>query len=296
MVIRKRFVFPVLVGIGILFLATAVLIFWPQHSVQVSNASVTQSPLPPDIPTHPSLTTTNSLKQISTDSVITGNSTQQPATVEATVEQSIAASPEPNQPTSVTAGILSPQTGTVIIDDQQAAPGLTQLFGLPAGVYRIVYSTNAQSSTVTPVVKEGECSDYAVFDLITPFDGSATYRSLGCKIQFEIMGASGTWHLKVERFAQEAAKMPPVAFSGKGPAATDLVNLPAGEYVVSLETNSEYSAVTSIVQDGPCREWPIIQATGPGTYQADYTSEDCQVIFEIGSVTSDWTLHIELKP
>lgn len=296
MVIRKRFVLPILAGIGILLFILVAMIFWPWSSVEVSTAPLTQSPLPPEIPTHPLLTEINTAKQIATDFVITDNSTQPPATVEPTVEQSITASPERSQPTPITAEPLPPKTGVIIIEDQQAAPGLTQVFNLPEGLYRIVYATDAQSSTVTPIVKEGECSDYAVFDLIAPFDGSATYRSMGCKIQFEITGRIGTWHLAVERFPQKAMKTPPVSFSGEGPGTTDIVSLPAGEYVISLDTNSEYSAVTSIVQQGPCREWPIIQATGPGTYQTEYTSDDCQIIFEIGSVTSEWTLHIELKP
>ena len=296
MVIRKRFVLPILTGIGILLFALAVVIFWPRSGAEVNTAPLTESPLPPEIPTHPLLTETNAAKQIATDSVIPEDSTQPPATVEPTTGQSIAALSETSQPTPITIDTLSPETGVIIIEDQQTAPGLTQVFDLPEGVYRVVYSTDAQSSTVTPIVKEGECSDYAVFDLIAPFEGSATYRSTGCKIQFEITGGSGAWHLAVERFEQEAAKTPPVTFSGEGPETTDIVNLPAGEYIVSLETNSEYSAVTSIVQEGPCNEWPIIQATGPGTYQTDYTSDDCRVIFQISSVTSDWTLHIELKP
>ncbi len=180
----------------------------------------------------------------------------------------------------------------VVAQQSSQTSGVTDPVDLPPGLYRVFFQTDAAASVVTPVVLEGDCGAYTLFETEGPFAGSATYRSTGCRVQFAISGG-GSWQLVVETATRAGALSPPAGFSGDGPTATDRVQLPEGEYRLILETESPFSMVTPIVVRGPCLERPVILASAPGRYQAIYRSLGCEIVFEISSVTAYWELIVE---
>jgi hypothetical protein len=84
----------------------------------------------------------------------------------------------------------------------------------------------------------------------------------------------------------------PLTLSGDAPSASGLVDLPQGDYHLTLVTESTYGMVVPVVADGECLERPVFLLTEPGTHQATYRSTGCQIVFQVDSVTAAWELAI----
>jgi hypothetical protein len=155
-----------------------------------------------------------------------------------------------------------------------------------------VFFMSDAAATVTPVVLEGECSTYTLLETDAAFEGSATYRSTGCRVQFEVASAAD-WTLSVETATRAGIVTLPATFSGTGSTTTDLVDLPEGELVLTFHVSSPYSLVTPIIVTGDCLERPIFALSEAGDFEAAYLSYGCEIIFEINA-SADWELTIEL--
>lgn len=185
------------------------------------------------------------------------------------------------------------QPPAILLSFSGDGPGQTSPVELPPGVYRVILKTQAGFDALTPIVVSGECSAYTLFqDEPGPFEGSATYRSIGCRVAFELTGIGGPWTLTVETATQGDLLAPPLTLSGSKPATSDLIDLPAGEYRVVLDTRSQYTMLVVIVVGGDCLERPIILATEPGRYQTGYSSAGCLIVLQIGSVTDFWEISL----
>jgi hypothetical protein len=213
------------------------------------------------------------------------------------------AAPLPEQPTALPTGLptatptptltMTPLPPGVVLAHSGDGPGATPTVELPEGVYRVFFQTDAPFDALEPVVEEGPCDENPFFDETSgPFEGSATYRSIGCRVHFQVSGIDGSWTLTVETADGSGLLTPPASFSGDGPATTDLIDLPVGDYLLVFTTDSPYSMVVAIVTDGLCREWPVFLLTEPGRFETPYNSTGCRVVFQVGSVTAGWELSI----
>jgi hypothetical protein len=211
------------------------------------------------------------------------------------------AAPLPEQPTALATGgptatptlTMTPLPPGVVLAHSGDGPGATPTVELPEGVYRVFFQTDAPFDALEPVVEEGPCDENPFFDETSgPFEGSATYRSIGCRVHFQVSGIDGSWTLTVETADGSGLLTPPASFSGDGPATTDLIDLPVGDYLLVFTTDSPYSMVVAIVTDGLCREWPVFLLTEPGRFETPYNSTGCRVVFQVGSVTAGWELSI----
>lgn len=266
-----------------------------------AQVAVGASPTPPGIPTHlpgaatPFVVSSPNPLPLATCTPIatpgdSGGYTIQPAT-EVAADQPTAtftATVKPaatSEPTSLPPGLVLAYTGS--------ASGQTPAVDLPEGMYRVFIRADSAFGALRAVVEDGVCSEHPLFaDVSGPLAGSAVYRSTGCRVRFEMEDTSGGWEITVETAAQDAPLTPPLTTSGDGPAATGVIDLPVGEYLLVFTTNSPYSMVVAIVVEGLCLERPVFLLTGPGTFETVYSSQGCQVIFEVGSVQSGWELSI----
>ena len=209
--------------------------------------------------------------------------------------------PQPDLPPESVSEV-SGDTGTEAQSDQQSGsdsaqtgsgPGVTPQVDLSPGIYRVFVRAEDSFDSVRPVVDEGQCGQYPFFTSMPgPFEGSATYRSTGCRVHFEITGTGGDWSITVEPAAQSGLLTVPVTFSGDKPATTDRVDLPEGEYRLYLTTSSQYSMVVPIIAEGLCLERPVFLETTPGQFETTYKSTGCQIVFQISSVTAGWEFSI----
>jgi hypothetical protein len=175
----------------------------------------------------------------------------------------------------------------------QGADSHSEALDLPAGVYRIRVQSAEGFAALVPVVEDGMCATYPLFlNGAAAFDGSATYTSTGCRVRFEMRNASGEWALTVETAAQGGRLAVPQTLSGDQPAASPLMNLPAGEYNLVIITKSPYTQVIPVVVAGTCLERPVFLLNEPGQYKATYFSTGCEIIFQIDAVTADWEFNI----
>lgn len=227
------------------------------------------TPTPTDAPTE----TLSGSSPITTATVETFASTQTPS------------------PTA-TASEPTPLPPAVVLDASGSGQGSTPEVDLPPGVYRVFFDTDVSGARVAPVALEGHCSASQLFPGTTSPEESATYRSTGCRVRFDVEGISAGWTLRVETVTMGGMLTPPVAFSGDGPTTTGLIDLPEGDYLVAFGTNSPYSMVTPIIVGGPCLERPILILTESGQFEATYQSTGCQVVFQVSSVTAGWELTI----
>jgi hypothetical protein len=195
-------------------------------------------------------------------------------------------------PTTTPALEATPLPPAVVLTASGQGDGVTPEVDLPPGVYRVVFQTVAAGGTITPEVIEGVCSATPLFSGTTAPEEGTTYRSTGCRVRFGVAGAGGEWTLTVETATRGGLLTPPAAFSGDGPMTTGLIDLPAGNYRIAFSTDSPYSMVTPIVVSGPCLERPILMLTGPGQFEATYSSGGCQVVFQVSSVTAHWELNV----
>jgi hypothetical protein len=186
---------------------------------------------------------------------------------------------------------LPPET---ILQDEGSGAGSTPVFDLPPGMYRIFFATGSPNSIVIPVVLEGDCSTYPLFVESNPVEGSTIYRSTGCQVRFDVKEVEGDWTIRVDTVTKDGLSTVPVDLSGDGPSTSNLIDLPAGDYHLDLESDSPYSMVIPMVVDGPCLEQPVILAENPGHFEATYRSMGCQIVFQISSVTDTWNLAITL--
>ncbi len=188
----------------------------------------------------------------------------------------------------------TPLPAETLLQYESSGSGSTPEFDLPPGMYRVFFATDSPSSVVTPVVLDGDCSTYPLFIESKAVEGSATYRSTGCRVRFDVNEVDGEWTIIVESVTKEGVSTVPVNLSGDGPTTSSLIDLPAGDYHLDLQTDSPYSMVIPIVVDGPCLERPVILAENPGHFEATYRSMGCQIVFQISSVTDTWNLTIIL--
>lgn len=180
------------------------------------------------------------------------------------------------------------------LSETGSGPGQTPPVDLPQDVYRVLVRSDQPLGSLAPVVEEGVCGEYPIFaNLPGPFEGSATYRSTGCRIHFVVTGTTGDWALAVEPVSQDGPLTAPVTLSGDAPATTGLIDMPQGEYPIVIETESPYTQVIPVVVDGPCLERPIFLLSEPGTFETTYESRGCQIIFQVSSVTASWELAIQ---
>lgn len=216
-----------------------------------------------------------------------------------TPEQPAASAPDEEAPTPTetplpppTPSEPTPLPPAIVLTASGQGDGATPEVDLPPGVYRVVFQTVAAGGEVTPEVIEGYCTATPLFSGTTAPEESATYRSTGCRVRFLVNAPGGNWTLTAETATLGGLLAPPASFSGDGPATTELVDLPAGNYRIAFSTSSPYSMVTPIVVGGPCLERPILMLTGPGQFEAVYSSPGCQVVFQVSSVTASWELAV----
>lgn len=176
---------------------------------------------------------------------------------------------------------------------QGEGPAVTAPVDLPPGLYRFTFQTDGSFDTVGPVVEEGQCGDYPFFiDEPAPFEGSATYRSLDCRVHFEVTNPTGQWAIAVEAVTTDQAVTVPTTFSGDRPTTTGPVYLPRGRYLLAISTDSPYSMITPIIIDGLCMERSVLVLTEPGHLETPYYSDGCQIVFQIGNVTDHWEFSV----
>jgi hypothetical protein len=265
---------------AILFVGVAIAIGLSAHRQPASPIFVSVSRTPPAIPSDLPLSSTPGIPSFSSEPTPTATASAIPT------------ERPPTQPLPTDANEVSPtpQPPDVLIEEAQPAAGSTNPFDLPVGVYRVFFMSDA-AAAVTPVVLEGECSTYALIESDGPFEGSATYRSTGCRVQFEVV-SEADWRLSVETATRAGILTLPASFSGAGPTTTDLVDLPEGEHVLTFHVSSPFSLVTPIVVAGDCLERPIFALSEAGDYTETYLSYGCEIIFEINA-SADWELTIE---
>jgi hypothetical protein len=276
---RTTIILIILIVIMLLIIALALMLigadrFSPQSPVMPLSRT------PPAIPSDLPLSSTPGIPSFSSEPTLTATASAIPT------------ERPPTQPLPTDANEVSPtpQPPDVVIEEAQPAAGSTDPFDLPVGVYRVFFMSDA-AAAVTPVVLEGECSTYTLIESDGPFEGSATYRSTGCRVQFEVI-SEADWTLSVETATRAGIVTLPATFSGTGPTTTDLVDLPEGEHVLTFHVSSPFSLVTPIVVTGDCLERPIFALSEAGDYTETYLSYGCEVIFEINA-SADWELTIE---
>jgi hypothetical protein len=175
--------------------------------------------------------------------------------------------------------------------------GRTPLAELPPDVYRVFLTSEGAIDVFKPIVEEGSCSQHLLFAGLTgPFQGSATYRSTGCLVRFELGGDSGSWTVVVEPASEGGVLSVPVTLNGDSPRTSGLVDLPEGDYRLEFVTESPYSLVIPIVVNGPCLERPIFVLSGPGTFETTYESRGCEIVFQVSKVTAEWKLAVLSGP
>lgn len=184
-----------------------------------------------------------------------------------------------------------------VLDHSGSGPGRTPTVSLEVGVYRVFVRSAGDFGQVGPVVEQGTCSTYPFFTAVSgPFEGSVTYRSTGCRVYFQMADAAGGWSIIVETATQNDLLIPPLTFNGDQPAATGLVDLQAGDYRMTFETESPFGLVVPVVAYGLCLERPIFIVTEAGRYEETYTSTGCQIVFQVSQVTAHWELSITPGP
>jgi len=203
--------------------------------------------------------------------------------------------PEPTQLTvegSSTPSKIPPATVAVAT---VAGSNLSEPFDLPGGLYRVTLRTDGGFSVMQPIVEDGACSEFPLFGTWSgPFEGSASYRSTGCRVRFEVIGIQVMWSVEVALEVTVTSPIFPITFSGSGPATSDIIDLQEGEYNIHFTTSSP-ALVTPIIRDGLCLERPVILATQPGIYDGAYVSTGCKLLFQISDAVTEWILVIELK-
>ena len=202
---------------------------------------------------------------------------------------------EPTQLTvegSSTPSEIPPATAAVAT---VAGSQLSEPFDLPSGLYRVTLRTDGGFTVMQPIVEDGACSEFPLFGTWSgPFEGSASYRSTGCQVRFEVVGIQDTWSVEVALEVTVTSPIFPITISGGGPATSDIIDLHEGEYNIHFTTGSP-ALVTPIIRDGLCLERPVIVATQPGSYDAAYISTGCKLLFQISDAAAEWILVIELK-
>jgi hypothetical protein len=184
----------------------------------------------------------------------------------------------------------------IALEEIGEGPGVTSSIDLPPGVYRFLFQTESSFGTIHPVVEEGTCADFPLFiNEPAPFEGSATYRSLGCRVHFEVSDATGDWAITVEAITESELLKVPATFSGDKPTTIGPVDVPQGEYVFAMKTNSPYSMVTPIIVDGLCMERSVFVLAEPGEFETNYYSAGCQIIFQVSNVTENWEFMISSR-
>lgn len=266
------------------------------------------SPLPPGIPTDLPLTWTPGVPAGSAPAMV---ETPSATAIQASVGDAplpAGSTPRPGGsvlPASTTGEFTSTPTASpvasfeptaqppaVVAAETQQGPGSSAEYELSSGVYRVLFRSDT-ASTVRVSVLEGVCNEVVLFETSGPFDGSATYRSTGCRVRFDVSGSPNMWTLVVETASHTGMVTLPAALQGEGPEAAPLIAFPEGVYRIIFTTTSQYSMVVPIVVRGPCLERPIFLLTQPGQYEETYTSYGCEIVFEISSVTGAWELRIE---
>jgi hypothetical protein len=302
--VKREHVLLAVVFVVVAALVLAVLLIVEGRGNGAAPVATGASPTPPGIPTHlpgaptpfvvsspgplPSATHTPAPTPSGS-----GGYTLQPAT-EITADQPTA----PFTPTVEPAATPEPPSlpPGVVLAYAGSASGQTPAVDLPEGMYRVFIRADSAFGALRAVVEDGVCSEHPLFaDVSGPLAGSAVYRSTGCRVRFEMEDTSGGWEITVETAAQDAPLTLPLTTSGDGPAATGVIDLPVGEYLLVFTTDNPYSMVVAIVVEGLCLERPVFLLTGPGTFEAVYSSQGCRVIFEVGSVQSGWELSISPK-
>jgi len=197
---------------------------------------------------------------------------------------------------TLTPTVTDPQNLPPLAGPQElagAGSSSTAPVNLAQGLYRLYIETDGDFGAVGPVVDEGDCGEIPFFTNASgPFEGGATYRSTGCLVHFEVSETSGGWSITVEPAAEGGLLAVPAAFSGDAPSASGLVDLPEGDYHLTLVTESTYSMVVPIVASGDCLERPVFLLTEPGTHQTTYRSTGCLIVFQIDNVSAAWELAI----
>lgn len=188
--------------------------------------------------------------------------------------------------------------------------GITDIYDLPAGAYRIDVVVEDNSFILKSVTVAGQCRDRSIFNEfnsdVSQLNISGLLISQGCSLIFETDNVTGNWQFEIrDILAPEALVDSKViidettSVSGVGRALTMATELPEGLWTVSATVDDRAFILAARVAVGECDDGTVFNELDFDANTLEISTlyrsgeDGCIIFWETDNVEGPWELAFE---
>lgn len=188
--------------------------------------------------------------------------------------------------------------------------GITDIFDLPSGAYRIDAEIEDNSFILESVTVAGNCRDHTIFNElnfdVSRLNISGLLISQGCSLIFESDNVSGNWQIEIRDILDPEVLLDTLltvengtSISGAGRTLTMPTQLPEGLWNISATVNDQAYILVAQVLMGDCDDGAVFNELDFDSETLElstlYRSEEdgCIIFWETENVEGAWEVSFE---
>ena len=188
--------------------------------------------------------------------------------------------------------------------------GITDIFDLPSGAYRIDAEIEDNSFILESVTVAGNCRDQTIFNElnfdVSRLNISGLLISQGCSLIFESDNVSGNWQIEIRDILDPEVLLDTLltvengtSISGAGRTLTMPTQLPEGLWNISATVNDQAYILVAQVLMGDCDDGAVFNELDFDSETLElstlYRSEEdgCIIFWETENVEGAWEVSFE---